>query len=66
MKWGTKNLPNKEGRYLVTIKDGFSRTVRQASREENGGNWYWYILPSWSISYDVVAWIKQPEPYRGD
>lgn len=65
MRWGTKNPPNKKGRYLVTIKDNFGRTVRQADRAEHGGNWYWYILPSYSVSYDVVAWIKQPEPYSG-
>lgn len=66
MKWGTKNPPNKEGRYLVTVKTNFGRQVRQADRSEWAGQWFWYLLPSSSASYDVVAWIKQPEPYGGE
>ena len=33
-KWGTKNPPQKKGRYLVTIETSFGRQVRQADRFE--------------------------------
>lgn len=33
-KWGTKNPPQKKGRYLVTIETSFGRQVRQADRCE--------------------------------
>jgi len=65
-KWATKNPPQKEGRYLVTIKDVFGgRQVRQADRcEYPKGNWYWCLLPSCSTTHDVIAWQKQPQPYK--
>ena len=63
-KWGTKNPPQKKGRYLVTIEASFGRQVRQADRYEYPkGNWIWDVLPSGS-TVDVVAWQKCPEPYR--
>lgn len=63
-KWGTKNPPQKKGRYLVTIETSFGRQVRQADRYEYPkGNWIWNVLPSGS-TVDVVAWQKCPEPYR--
>ncbi len=63
-KWGTKNPPQKKGRYLVTIETSFGRQVRQADRYEYPkGNWIWDVLPSGS-TVDVVAWQKCPEPYR--
>jgi hypothetical protein len=63
-KWGTKNLPQKKGRYLVTIETSFGRQVRQADRYEYPkGNWIWNVLPSGS-TVDVIAWQKCPEPYR--
>ena len=67
-RWGTKIPPNKEGRYLVTVKTQFgSRQVRQADRREYPkGNWTWYILPSGGSTSDVVAWQKCPEPYKGE
>lgn len=46
-KWGTKNPPQKKGRYLVTIETSFGRQVRQADRcEYPKGNWTWNVLPS--------------------
>ena len=64
-KWGTKNPPQKKGRYLVTIETSFGRQVRQADRYEYPkGNWIWSVLPSGS-TVDVIAWQKCPEPYRG-
>nr|DAZ72297.1 MAG TPA: hypothetical protein [Caudoviricetes sp.] len=64
-KWGTKNPPQKKGRYLVTIETSFGRQVRQADRcEYPNGNWTWNVLPSGS-TVDVIAWQKCPEPYRG-
>lgn len=66
-KWATKNPPKKEGRYLVTIKAFGSRQVRQADRcEYPKGNWYWSLLPSCSTTNDVIAWQKQPQPYKGE
>lgn len=63
-KWGTKNPPQKEGRYLVTIETSFGRQVRQADRYEYPkGNWIWNVLPNGS-TVDVVAWQKCPKPYR--
>lgn len=63
-KWGTKNPPQKKGRYLVTIETSFGRQVRQADRYEYpNGNWIWNVLPSGS-TVDVIAWQKCPEPYR--
>jgi hypothetical protein len=63
-KWGTKNPPQKKGRYLVTIETSFGRQVRQADRYEYPKeNWIWNVLPSGS-TVDVIAWQKCPEPYR--
>lgn len=63
-KWGTKNPPQKKGRYLVTIETSFGRQVRQADRYEYPkGNWIWAVLPNGS-TVDVIAWQKCPEPYR--
>lgn len=63
-KWGTKNPPQKKGRYLVTIETSFGRQVRQADRYEYPkGIWIWNVLPSGS-TVDVIAWQKCPEPYR--
>lgn len=63
-KWGTKNPPQKKGRYLVTIETSFGRQVRQADRYEYPkGNWIWNVLPRGS-TVDVIAWQKCPEPYR--
>lgn len=63
-KWGTKNPPQKKGRYLVTIETSLGRQVRQADRYEYPkGNWIWSVLPSGS-TVDVIAWQKCPEPYR--
>ena len=62
-KWGTKNPPQKKGRYLVTIETSFGRQVRQADRYEYPkGNWIWNVLPSGS-TVDVIAWLNCPEPY---
>lgn len=64
-KWGTKNPPTKTGRYLVTLKTSFGNQVRQADRVEYPkGNWYWNLLPSGSVSSEVIAWQKCPEPYK--
>jgi hypothetical protein len=66
-KWATKNPPQKVGKYLVTIKTAFGVQVRQAERSEYPkGCWRWYILPSGSVCYDVIAWQKQPDPYKGE
>lgn len=66
-KWGTKNPPKHKGRYLVTVYDDFfGYTVRQADRcEYPKGNWYWDVLPSGNAG-KVIAWQKQPEPYKGE
>ena len=64
-KWGTGISPNKEGRYLVTIKTSFGRQVRQADRVEYPkGCWHWSVLPDGG-SNDVIAWQKCPKPYSG-
>ena len=65
-KWGTKNPPQKCGRYLVTIEFFGSRQVRQADRYEYPkGNWLWGLLPSGTLSdKEVIAWQKCPDPYR--
>ena len=64
-KWGTKNPPQKRGRYLVTIETSFGRQVRQADRcEYPKGNWTWSVLPDGSHA-NVIAWQKCPEPYKG-
>ena len=63
-QWGTKNPPNKSGRYLVTVEGSFGRQVRQADRSEYPkGNWHWYILPNGDRG-NVIAWQKCPEPYK--
>lgn len=63
-KWGTKNPPQKKGRYLVTIETSFGRQVRQADRcEYSKGNWTWSVLPDGSHA-NVIAWQKCPESYR--
>jgi len=65
-KWITGKQPEKSGNYLVTIETfiGLERQVRQARRlEYPKGNWYWYILPSGGSS-EVIAWQKQPDPYK--
>lgn len=63
-KWAIKNPPEKKGRYLVTVKNGFGYTVRQADRYQNPcGDWLWCLLPEYNICSDVIAWQKQPKPY---
>ena len=65
-RWGTKHLPNKKGRYLVTIKTSFGNQVRQADRYQTHiGTWAWSVLPGGGQSSDVIAWQKCPEPYNG-
>lgn len=65
-KWGTKNAPQKNGRYIVTLKTPLGNQVRQADRfEYPKGNWLWNILPSGHVvDSEVVAWMKCPEPYK--
>lgn len=68
-KWATGEPPKKEGKYIVTLVTGFgNRQVRQAVRSEYPeGNWTWKILPEYSTATsEVVAWQKQPEPYKGE
>lgn len=66
-KWGTGEPPKKRGRYLVTLETPFGRQVRQADRSEYPeGNWTWQLLPEYSTkTTEVIAWQKQPEPYKG-
>jgi hypothetical protein len=64
-KWVTKNPPQKNGRFLITLKTSFGNQVRQADRVEYPkGNWCWSILPSGTANDEVVAWQKCPEPYK--
>ena len=65
-KWGTKLYPQKEGRYLITLKTSFGNQVRQADRVQYPkGNWLWHVLPSGMESdKNVIAWMKCPEPYK--
>lgn len=66
-KWGTKNPPEKAGRYLITLQTSFGRQVRQADRTEHPkGNWSWSLLPhGHAYDKDVIAWQKEPKPYLG-
>ena len=66
MKWGTVNVPKKEGMYLITLKTSFGEQVRQANRVEYPkGNWHWSVLPSGSAhDNEVTAWMKCPKPYK--
>lgn len=67
-KWETENPPQKKGRYLITAKTSLGRQVRQADRSEYPeGNWIWCLVPSSGYCSDceVLAWQKQPEPYKG-
>ena len=64
-KWGTKNPPQKKGRYLVTIETSFGRQVRQAYRcEYPKRHRTWSVLPDGSHA-NVIAWQKCPGPYEG-
>jgi hypothetical protein len=65
-KWATKIVPNKRGRYLVTIETEFGRQVRQADRYfAHYGKWAWSLLPHGLISdKKVVAWQKCPQPFK--
>jgi hypothetical protein len=64
--WGTKMPKKAGGRYLVTLKALGSVQVRQAKLcEYPKGNFTWLILPECSTHHDdVIAWMKQPEPYK--
>lgn len=68
-QWGTKNVPKKKGRYLITLKSSsFNAQVRLADRIEYPiGNWYWSVLPDCfgEIDENVIAWMKCPKPYVG-
>lgn len=67
-KWGTKNPPQRRGRYLITINTSFGIQVQMADRiEYPKDNWMWRLLPSGDISSEsqVIAWQKCPQPYRG-
>ena len=50
----TESLPEKEGAYIVTVRDIFGNGY--VTRE-------WFYGNEWSYSY-VVAWMPLPKPYK--
>ena len=54
-------LPEKEGRYLITVDKNGERDVNEE---------FFYFrkdgTPSWHLSENVSAWMPLPEPYGGE
>lgn len=67
MSWGTKNVPNKKGTYLVTAIgpiDG-KPFVDIADRYKRCDGTYGWCLHSGGFGVKVIAWRKLDKPYEG-
>lgn len=51
----TERLPDKDGLYLVSVKNDHERRYSKTC---------WYSNKNWFARQDVVAWMPLPEPYR--
>lgn len=54
-------LPEKEGRYLITVDEDGRKDVRD--------DFFYFRVdgtPSWHIEKNVIAWMPLPGPYRGE
>jgi len=49
-----KRLPEKEGCYLVTVKNDHERRYSKTA---------WYSGDGWFARQDIIAWRLTPEPY---
>lgn len=66
MPWGTKNVPNKKERYLVTAISSITgkRYVTIADRcQLYNGHYVWYVFNGGNDK--VIAWKKLEKPYEG-
>jgi hypothetical protein len=50
----TERLPEKEGCYLVTVKNDHERRYSKTA---------WYSGDGWFARQDIIAWRPLPEPY---
>lgn len=50
----TERLPEKEGCYLVTVKNDHERRYSKTA---------WYSGDGWFARQDIIAWRLTPEPY---
>lgn len=50
----TERLPEKEGCYLVTVKNDHKRKYSKTA---------WYSGDGWFARQDIIAWRLTPEPY---
>ena len=50
----TERLPEKEGCYLVTVKNDHRRRYSKTA---------WYSGDGWFARQDIIAWRLTPEPY---
>lgn len=50
----TKRLPEKEGLYLVSVKNEHNRRYSKTC---------WYSDKNWFARQDVIAWMPLPQPY---
>ena len=50
----TERLPQKEGCYLVTVKNDHERRYSKTA---------WYCGDGWFARQDIIAWRLTPEPY---
>ncbi len=51
----TEKLPEKEGCYLVTVKNDHKRKYSKTA---------WYSGDGWFARQDIIAWCELPEPYQ--
>lgn len=51
----TERLPEKEGCYLVTVKNDHERRYSKTA---------WYSGDGWFARQDIIAWRLTPEPYK--
>lgn len=50
----TERLPEKEGCYMVTVKNDHERIYSKTA---------WYAGDGWFARQDIIAWRPLPEPY---
>lgn len=53
----TERLPEKEGLYLVSVKNEHNRRYSKTC---------WYSDKNWFARQDVVAWMPLPQPYKAE
>lgn len=53
----TEKSPNKDGLYLVSVKNDHLRRYSKTC---------WYSNKNWFARQDVVAWQPLPEPYKAE